>query len=237
MPLLTRRVEVACAIGLALGGCGGRSPSNATSPSTLETSAPTTAPEKRERIYRFDTDKAGRLPAGLSFLQPPPGSGFWKIEAVPIAQSVPNALAWNPQGNGEGRALALDLPGPSFHLSVQVRAGSGDAAQTQAGLLFGYQDSANHWGAVLDFAAARSLLYRVENGVRTNVAEAVFHPAGEGGAPWHHLEVDCRAGAVQCRVNGSSSTSAQETRAPEGRAGLVVCGGGALFDDLTITPR
>lgn len=217
---------------LAAGGCAKAPPA---APQESGAQDPARAPvSSKERTYGFDADRGGRLPAGFSLLQET-ADGHWRVEAQPVAASIPHVLKWNPKGTGEGRALAIDSVPEDADLSVQVRAG-GDAPSGEAGILLGWQDAARYWAVSWDPAARRCRILCVAGETREILAEGSL-PAEGSGPAWETLSVECRGDTISCFVNGVPCGAVRDRTFAPGRAGLFARGGPFLFDDFALKPR
>ncbi len=196
---------------------------------------PVAAAAPRERSYSFDADTGGRLATGLSALQDP-ADGAWRVEATPVAASVPHVLSWKAKGSGEGKALLIDIAGDRVDLSVQIRPGGATPAG-EAGIVLGYRDVTRHWAASWDPAARTCRIFCVTGETRELLAEGSLPPSDAPGAGWDTLTVSCRGDTISCAVNGVPCGAVRDKTFVRGRVGLFARGGPFLFDDLAVRPR
>lgn len=222
------------------GGCAGTRPPAESGPAAPSgeperTRASVAAAAPRERSYSFDADAGGRLATGLSALQDP-ADGSWRVEATPVAASVPHVLAWKAKGAGEGKALLIDAASEKLDLVVQIRPGGASPAG-EAGFVLGYQDAGRYWAASWDPAGRTCRIFCVTGEARELLAEGTLPASDAPGAGWDTLAVSCRGDTISCTVNGVPCGAVRDKTFTRGRSGLFARGGPFLFDDLTIKPR
>jgi hypothetical protein len=130
------------------------------------------------QTYGFDDQKAGEPPKGVSCALTGKGrAGVWKILADPTAPSPRNVLAQTDDDGTSYRFPVCVIDGVAavdLDLSVRFKpiSGAGDQA---AGLVWRYRDKDNYYIVRANALENNVVLYKVENGKRTDL-----DPKGSG---------------------------------------------------------
>ena len=186
------------------------------------------AAQVSEKIWNFDGDKTGQVPAGFTNER-----GDWKILADPTAPSQPNVLAQSTRNSGSTFNLIL-VKGTNYKnvdLSVKMKAVAGREDQG-GGLVWRVQDSQNYYVARYNPLEDNYRLYKVEKGRRRELQSAdVKHSEG-----WHTLRVTMDGDRIQCFYDGKKVQEAKDlTFQGAGQIGLwTKADAQSLFDDLKV---
>jgi len=195
--------------------------------------------------WRFDAQKAGEAPQGLSCALTGKGRpAAWAVVADPTAPSAPNVLAQTDADSTSyrfphcvvGSAAATDLD-----LSVRFKPVSGSVDQA-AGLVWRYRDPDNYYVVRANALENNVVLYKVEGGRRTDLPVK-----GEGrtygkNAPvpsgaWSTLAVRVRGALFEVVLDGTKVYEVEDaTFAGPGRVGVWTKADSVTrFDDLQLT--
>lgn len=168
-------------------------------------------------------------------------SGEWSVQQekgdrdAGVASMSANPFRYEAKSpaEGEGRAITGAWSWDDYHFEASVRAGCDAVA-----LLGHYQDDANHLALRVPVAKApgeegEARLVAVEDGAERLIASAPGHALFD---QWHKLALRLSGGYVQGLLDGKVVVQGLDTARGTGMVGLALSGGGALFDDVVVTP-
>jgi hypothetical protein len=196
------------------------------------------------QVVNFDRDEAGKTPAGfVTGLTGKGKPGIWVIQKDPTAPSAPNVLA---QTNADPVSYRFPLcvyegfSGRDVDISVRYKPVSGKEDQA-AGIVWRYQNQNNYYIVRANANENNVVLYKVENGIRTDlplVGQGRTYgmkakvPSGE----WGTLRVVAKGSRFEVYSNGRKLFDVEDTTFPDaGKVGLwTKADSVTLFDDLTI---
>jgi hypothetical protein len=198
-------------------------------------------------VINFDKDEAEKAPAGFIFGLTGKGKpGVWVIKKDPTAPSAPNVLA---QVNADPVSYRFPLcvyegfTGKDADVSVKYKPVSGKEDQA-AGIVWRYQDQNNYYIVRANANENNVVLYKVENGIRTDlplVGKGRTYglkakiPSGE----WGTLRVVAMGSRFEVYSNGTKLYEVEDSTFPmAGKVGLwTKADSVTLFDDLTINQK
>ncbi len=139
----------------------------------------------RETEITFDDAKDGTVPEGWRILA-------GDAKGLAVATDADGSMLVARAGNGTLISLyPPPWPLPEFSLAAEFRV-SADA-DGLVGLVFGFEDAANHWRLWIDAGQGRLRLARLVDGKETILAE---HAAGVRPGVWLEAEVKLEAGEL-----------------------------------------
>jgi hypothetical protein len=196
------------------------------------------------QVINFDKDEAGKAPKGFIFGLTGKGKpGIWVVRENPAAPSAPNVLA---QTDADPVSYRFPLCfydgfiGRDVDVSVKYKPVSGKEDQA-AGIVWRYQDQDNYYVVRANANENNVVLYKVENGIRTDLplvgkgrtyGMKARIPSGE----WGTLRVVAKGSRFEVYSNGTKLYEVEDTTFPmAGKVGLwTKADSVTLFDDLTI---
>ncbi len=196
-------------------------------------------PAGKTLSYNFDSDAAGKLPAGFhSALTGQGREGSWIVREDETAPSKPNALAQTSTDDTSYRfpmAILDEARLKDLDMSVKFKAISGSVDQA-GGLVFRYRDHDNYYVVRANALEDNYRLYHVVDGRRRQFASASFRVTPN---EWHVLRVECIGNQIRCYYDGELKIAASdETFKEAGKVGLWTKADSVThFDDFTITAR
>ncbi|MBX3295856.1 MAG: DUF1080 domain-containing protein [Acidobacteria bacterium] len=215
---------------------------------TVPAETPAPLQEKGKTLtYNFDQDAAGNLPAKFHDALTGKGSqGKWEIQADPTAPSGPNVLAQTSADRTKNRfPVAMSDEGSflDLDLSVKFKPISGKVDQA-AGLVWRYMDANNYYIARANAREGNVVMYKVENGVRTDLpvkgegrtyGKKAKVPANE----WSSLRIVMVGNLAEVHLNGAKLFEVEdETFKDAGKVGLwTKADSVTYFDDLSVTAK
>ncbi len=196
-------------------------------------------------LYNFDQDAAGSLPAKFSDALTGKGKkGEWAIKADSTAPSAPNVFAQTSADKTKDRfplAVADEGSFRDLDLSVKFKPVSGKVDRA-AGLVWRLKDANNYYIARANALEGNVVLYKVENGRRTDLpvkgegrtyGKKATVPANQ----WSELRVVQKGNLAEVYLNGAKLFEVEdETFKEAGKIGLwTKADSVTYFDDLRVT--
>jgi hypothetical protein len=196
-------------------------------------------------VLDFDTSEVGKAPAGFStVLTGGGGPVSWVIQEDQTAPSGRNVLAQTSTDETSSRfplCLYDDFTAKDVEVSVKFKPVSGKVDQA-AGSVWRYQDKDNYYIVRADALENNVVLYKVENGKRTDLK-----PIGAGlfaygkkakvlSGQWSELCVVAKGSRFEVSVNGDSLFAVEDNTFTEaGKVGLwTKADSVTFFDNLII---
>lgn len=199
------------------------------------------------QVINFDNDEEGKAPKGFVFGLTGKGKpGVWVIKKDAGAPSAPNVLA---QTNADPVSYRFPLcvyegfTGKDVDVSVRYKPVSGNEDQA-AGIVWRYQNQNNYYIVRANANENNVVLYKVENGIRTDLplvgkgrtyGMKARIPSGE----WGTLRVVALGSRFEVYSNGAKLYEVEDSTFPmAGKVGLwTKADSVTLFDDLTINQK
>jgi len=211
----------------------------------LNASAAAQAPARR--VIDFESDKTGQAPAGFVFALTGSGRpGAWSVRRDDASPERGNVLAQTDADGTSYRfplAIVGDVTTSDVDLSVRFRPVSGRVDQA-AGLVWRYRDASNYYIVRANALEGNVVLYKVENGKRTDLPLKGSGRTYGKKAPvpkntWSMLGLTARGSLVTVSVNGQGLYEVQDaTFTAPGKVGLwTKADSVTYFDDFTIVPK
>ncbi len=203
---------------------------------TVIVSAASSLAQSGKRIWNFDQDPAGKLPAGFTSALTGRGTiGQWAIMKDDSAPSPPNVLAQVSQDPTDYRfplAIAEDTNYKDLALSVRFKTISGKVDQG-AGLVFRLKDKDNYYIVRANALEDNFRLYHVVKGRRVQFAGANLKVSSN---TWHEIKVEARGNQFKCFYDGQLRFAARDdTFRDAGKIGLWTKADSVIhFDDLAV---
>lgn len=197
-------------------------------------------------LLDFEQMPPGEPPAGFTTAVTGGGAeGLWEIQEDPEAPSGTKVLTQvsdSPGNNQFPLAIYEDVSAADLDLSVRFRPISG-ATDQAAGLVWRYRNENNYYIARANALEGNVVLYKVENGERTDlplVAQGRTYgvdaevPVGA----WSALSVRVEGDLMTVYLNDTELFKVQDSTFGEaGKVGLwTKADSVTAFDDLTIAP-
>jgi hypothetical protein len=189
------------------------------------------------KTWNFDSDVAGKPPAGFSFGRTGRGAeGQWVVRAEADAPSRPNVLAQVSTDDTDNR-FPVAFTGPEtkdLRLSVKCKPVSGKVDQG-CGLVFRLKNADNYYVVRANALEDNVRLYHVVNGNRRQFAGWNGKVAS---GVWHDLAVEAKGDHLQVFFDNKKIIDAHDkTFLDAGKVGLWTKADSVIyFDDLTATP-
>jgi len=191
--------------------------------------------------WTFDQEKSGEAPAGflmLGFGEGPVAD--WMIKVDNDAPSASNVLAVKSSCQPVSCYRLIVADGFEYEypdVSVRMRFPV-DAAAGVGGVVFGVQDAAHFYAAVVDLATKTFEVIRVVDGKETKLGQSSITPKA---APWHMLRIQRNTiiskDFIETFFDGQLAVTVEDQSLATGRVGLLVRGQTALdFDSLHAVP-
>lgn len=199
------------------------------------------------QVINFDGDEVGKSPKGFVFGLTGKGKpGVWVVQKEATAPSATNVLA---QTNADPVSYRFPLcvyegfTGRDVVVSVRYKPVSGKEDRA-AGIVWRYRDSNNYYIVRANANENNVVLYKVENGIRTDlplVGQGRTYgakdkiPSGE----WSTLRIVAKGSRFEVYSNGRKLFEVEDSTFPEaGKVGLwTKADSVTLFDDLTINQK
>lgn len=189
-----------------------------------------TATDAAIRLFSFDQDVPGALPAGWRAGVTGRGSPLWTVEADTTAPSKPNVL----KQSGSGTFPWCVKPEASFADGyVEVRFKSVSGREDQAGgAVWRWQDGDHYYVARANALEDNVSLYYTQNG-RRNTLKYVDAPVPRN--TWHTLRVAFSGKNIRVIFNGKTYIDMDDEQiAGAGAVGVwTKADSVTLFDDFT----
>ena len=189
------------------------------------------------KTWNFDSDSAGKPPAGFSFGRTGKGAeGQWVVRAESDAPTKPNLLAQVSTDDTDYR-FPVAFTGPEMkdlRLSVKCKPVSGKVDQG-CGLVFRLKDADNYYVVRANALEDNVRLYHVVKGNRRQFAGWNGKVAS---GVWHDLAVEVKAYHLQVFFDNKKIIDAKDKTFPDaGKVGFWTKADSVIyFDDLTATP-
>ncbi len=196
------------------------------------------------KAINFDNDRVGNPPAGFSFALTGLGkAGVWTIVKDDSAPAQKNVLAQtdaDPTGYRFPVAVFDSISAKDVDVSVRFRAVSGQKDQA-AGIVWRYRDQNNYYIARANALENNVVLYKVENGKRTDLplkgeGRTYGKKADVPKAAWNTLRIVVAGNLFEVHFNGAKLFEIEdETFKEAGKVGLwTKADSVTYFDDLKI---
>ena len=191
--------------------------------------------------WTFDQQKSGEAPAGFSMLGFGEGpAADWTIKADPDAPSASNILAVNSSCYAETCYRLIVADGFQYEypdVSVRMRFPL-DTVTGVGGVVFGVNDAAHFYAAVVDFVRKTLEVSRVVDGKETRLGRSSITPKA---VSWHTLRIQRNTifskDFIETFFDGQLVVTVEDQSLAIGQVGLLVRGQTALnFDSLHAIP-
>ncbi len=161
----------------------------------------------------------------------------WEVRRDQTAPSQPYVLAEVSSDPNGGRFPIATLDGVLLRngdVSVRLKSIAGRPVQA-GGVVFRYQDRNNYYVARMDAKMGNVGLFRVRNGVRSEILLAAHDIEPN---TWRILKVSARGDRLQVYVNHRRILQATDSTFPgAGKVGLWTVGDSVTyFDDFRVSP-
>ncbi len=199
------------------------------------------------QVASFDKDEPGQAPKGFSFGLTGKGKpGVWVVKQDATAPSAPNVLAQTDADPVSYRFPVCVYDGftaKDVDVSVKYKPVSGKEDQA-AGLVWRYRDPNNYYIVRANANENNVVLYKVENGVRTDLplvgkgrtyGVKAKVPSGE----WSALRIVATGDLFEVYSNGVKLFEVRDSTFPgAGKVGLwTKADSVTLFDDLLFSAK
>lgn len=191
--------------------------------------------------WTFDQQKSGEAPAGFSMLGFGEGpAADWTVKMDSDAPSASNVLAANSSCQAVSCYRLIVADGFQYEypdVSVRMRFPT-DVATGVGGVVFGVQDAAHFYAAVVDLATKTFEVSRVVDGKETRLGRSSITPKA---VPWHTLRIQRNTilskDFIETFFDGQLAVTVEDQSLAIGQVGLLVRGQTALdFDSLHAVP-
>lgn len=201
----------------------------------------------QSRLFDFEKDRVGQPPAGFSFALTGSGRpGVWVVARDVKSPDRFNVLAQtdaDPTGYRFPVAVFDDITAKDLELSVRFKPVSGRGDQA-AGLVWRYRDKDNYYVVRANALEGNVVLYKVENGRRTDLplrgeGRTYGKKAAVPSAEWSVLKLTARGSLFEVFLNGQKLYEVQDTTFPDaGKLGVwTKADSVTYFDDLTVVVK
>jgi len=183
--------------------------------------------------YDFESDTAGKAPAGLTSHATGEGSeGKWRVQEMAGAPSGKHVVVQTSASDVDGRFPVLIADKGEFadvDVSVKGRAISGKIDQG-IGLIFRYRDPKSYYVCRANALEDNFRLYKMVNGRRLQFAGAnVKVTSGQ----WHTLRAVAKGDHIVCYYDGRAIIDAHDKTYDKGKVGIWTKADSIIaFDDL-----
>ncbi len=199
------------------------------------------------QMINFDKNEEGKSPTGFIFGLTGKGRpGIWIVKKDPTAPSAPNVLAQTDADPVSYRfpiCVYEGFTGKDVDVSVKYKPISGKEDQA-AGIVWRYQDQNNYYIVRANANENNVVLYKVENGVRTDLplvgkgrtyGTKARIPSGE----WGTLRVVAAGNRFEVFSNGVKLYEVEDSTFPlAGKVGLwTKADSVTYFDDLSMSGK
>jgi hypothetical protein len=196
------------------------------------------------QTFAFDDQKAGGAPRGMTCALTGKGRpGSWKVVADPTAPSSPHVLAQldaDATGHRFPVCVVDGVTAADLDLSVRFKAVSGKEDQA-AGLVWRYRDKDNYYIVRANALENNVVLYKVENGTRTDLAlkgegRTYGKKASVPSGAWSTLAVNVKGKQFEVVFNGAKLFEVEDaTFTGSGQVGVWTKADSVThFDDLKL---
>ena len=191
--------------------------------------------------WTFDQQKPGEAPAGFSMLGFGEGpAADWTIKADTDAPSASNILTVNSSCHAESCYRLIVADGFQYEypdVSVRMRFPV-DAVTGVGGVVFGVNDAAHFYAAVVDLVTKTLEVSRVVDGKETRLGRSSITPKA---VSWHTLRIQRNTifskDFIETFFDGQLVVTVEDQSLAIGQVGLLVRGQTALnFDSLHAIP-
>jgi len=191
--------------------------------------------------WTFDQQKPGEAPAGFSMLGFGEGpAADWTIKADSDAPSASNILAVNSSCHAETCYRLIVADGFQYEypdVSVRMRFPV-DAVTGVGGVVFGVNDAAHFYAAVVDLVTKTLEVSRVVDGKETRLGRSSITPKA---VSWHTLRIQRNTifskDFIETFFDGQLVVTVEDQSLAIGQVGLLVRGQTALnFDSFHAIP-
>jgi hypothetical protein len=192
------------------------------------------------RVVTFDRAAVGHPPAGWTVAMTHSGAApRWEVREDTSAPLPPFVLLQFSADHHSDRCPLAIFDGVSprdCDVSVRVKSVSGTQDQS-GGLVWRYRDPNNYYLARADAVSHNVAIYRVHDGERLPIANAVPHDIEQNA--WNILKVSVRGSRFQVYVNHRRILQAEDyTFRTAGKVGLwTVADSVTSFDDFRVYPK
>jgi hypothetical protein len=202
------------------------------------TMAPTPAPTPESKVWNFDTDKAGQLPAGWQDVD---GAG-WEVFSDPTAPSQPNDF-----GLPAGRMMSSLFHGLEYHAIVVMKDPTEYSDFTleaqfkpikgyfdcSGGFIFRYTNPQNYYVLALGCPSDSFELDRMYKGKLDQLQQKVL-TIDTGN--WYKIKIEAIGDHFTTYEEGKMVFDQQDSKIAKGRLGLWTSNDSqSRYDNLTLT--
>lgn len=185
-----------------------------------------------QRVYSFDTDRAGAPPSFFvlaAMRQADPGS--WLVQR----HDAGGVLVHRSDKDRRGYALAIADADAAGDVTVTVRVRLSGGVHV-GGLVWRYIDENHYYSLLLDLDRQGVSMYRVDDGNRVRIEDDDGLELDPGA--WHTLKVVHTGGRIRAAIGGIrifEDEDRRNARANAGRIGVIAAGNAEVwFDDLGV---
>jgi hypothetical protein len=190
-------------------------------------------------VVNFDSGPVGRIPAGWTVAMTHRGAPpQWQILQDGSAPTQPYVLAQTSTDASDRCPLAIldSVTLKDGDVSVRIKPVSGKEDRA-GGVVWRYRDPDNYYLVRVNSLTRNVVVYKVRNGVRTQVSQAAQHeiPANA----WSILKVSARGDRFQIYVDHRRILQGSDrTFGGAGKVGLwTVADSVTYFDDFRVYPK
>jgi hypothetical protein len=194
----------------------------------------------------FDQDAAGQPPRGFAFAVTANGTpGTWVIQQDADAGHGRVLVQTSANGRGSRFPMAIfqAVSAANLDLSVQLKPVSGSEDQA-GGLVWRYQDSNNYYVVRANALEGNVVLYKVQNGRRTDLAvkgegRTYGKKAAVPSGRWSDLRVVATGPRFEVFWNGTKLFEVEDTTFPQaGTVGVwTKADSVTAFDNLVVSAK
>jgi hypothetical protein len=198
----------------------------------------TAAAFAQPKVFNFDADAAGKVPAGFTSYATGGGpAGKWVVTEMNDAPSGKYVVVQtDADKTGTRFPVLIADSGEYSDLDVSMKAKSISGKVDQGmGLVFRFRDPKSYYIVRANALENNFRLYRMVNGKRLQFAGAnVKVPANQ----WHMIRVVAKGDHITCWFDGKQLIDAHDKTYTTGKIGLWTKADSVIaFDDLTVTQQ
>jgi hypothetical protein len=185
--------------------------------------------------YNFDSDAAGKPPAGFTSYATADGpAGKWLVREMADAPSAKNVVVQTDADSTDNRFPVLIADkGEYADLDVSMKAKSISGKVDQGmGLVFRFRDPKSYYIVRANALENNFRLYKMVNGRRLQFAEANVKVSS---GRWHTIRVIAKGDHITCWFDGKQLIDARDKTYTTGKIGLWTKADSVIaFDDLIV---
>jgi hypothetical protein len=198
----------------------------------------TAAAFAQPKVFNFDADAPGKVPAGFTSYATGGGpAGKWVVTEVNDAPSGKYVVVQTDADKTDTRFPVLIADSGEYSdldVSMKAKSLSGKVDQGM-GLVFRFRDPKSYYIVRANALEDNFRLYRMVNGKRLQFAGAnVKVPANQ----WHTIRVVAKGDHITCWFDGKQLIDARDKTYTTGKIGLWTKADSVIaFDDLTVAQQ